>query len=77
MAWNTITHTIQTRALTSAASGTTVANVTYVPTLTNTRTTSATQTFAEGEFNGGTTTHTQYLPTLTDNLVTVYWTFSS
>lgn len=72
MAWNTITHLDQTRALTNTQTGTTVYDKAYVPTLTNTWTTSATQTFAEGEYNGGTTTHTQYMPVLTDDLVTKY-----
>jgi hypothetical protein len=69
---NTITHQIQTRALTNAQTWTTVADKAYVPTLTNTWTNGATQTFAEGEYGGGTTTHTQYMPVLTDDLVTKY-----
>lgn len=77
MAWNTITHQPQTRALTSAATGTTVYNNSYVPTLTNTRTNGSAATYAEGEYNGGTTTHTYYMPVLTDNLITVYGTFAS
>lgn len=72
MAWNTITHQPQVAAQTNTQSGTTVADKKYVPTLTSTRSNGSAETFAEGEFNGWTTTHTYIIHNITDDLVTKY-----
>lgn len=69
---NTITHTPQTCTITNAVSGTTAADIKYVPTLSTTWVAGASETFSEGEYNNGTTTHTQYLHILYDDLVTKY-----
>ena len=72
MATKTITHTPQTETLSSSASGSSVADRKYVPSLSTTWSSGTSETFVEWELGSTNTTATQYLHIIYDNLVAVY-----
>ena len=69
---NTITHQPRTVTISSTACGTSVTNRRYDPTLSTTLNNGSAVTYAEGEYNSGTTTHTYYIDSISDDLVTKY-----
>lgn len=68
----TITHTPLTCTISNTKAGTTVADIKYTPTLSTTWVAGSSETFGEGEFNSATTTATQYIHIIYDNLVATY-----
>ena len=69
---NTITLQPRTCAITNTAAGSSVADRKYTPSLTTTLTNWSAITYAEGEYNGGTTTYTCYIDSIIDDLATKY-----